>query len=691
MTSSDRNPLKEQVALLPLEPGVYQFLDRTGTVIYVGKAKSLRKRVSSYFMQNKEHSPKVRVLVRQIVEIRHIVVDSETDALLLENSLIKELQPRYNILLKDDKTYPWIVVRRENFPRIQSTRQLQRDGSQYFGPYSSVTMQHSILEFIREVIPLRTCSLNLAPEAIARGRYTVCLQYHLGNCKGPCIGAQSAEEYRQLLDMAVSVLKGDLRPVRAYLEGEMRRAAEALQFETAQRYKSRLAALENYSARSVIVSARIVDVDVFSLVEDDDAAYCNFLRIRNGSITAVSTVRLTPGVDTDRAQMLTLAIQHVVEQIAGGELAREVIVPFLPSATMLFDGVTFTVPRRGEKLDLLAFSERSARIYRAEQLKNMEIKNPERHTERLMNAMQKELRLPRQPRHIECFDNSNLQGTNPVASCVVFRDGRPSRKEYRHFNIKTVVGADDFASMREIVFRRYTRLMAEGQELPDLVIVDGGKGQLSNAYAVLCELGLEKQVPIVGLAKRLEEIYYPGDPMPYYLSRTGEPLKVVCHIRDEAHRFGITFHRQKRSNDFLRSELKGIAGIGPRTVETLLGHFRTVARIRNASDEELIELIGAAGRNACASTSHPPDRPPAILRGRTTSPPLSACMRKAPPNAPYRRNTAPPYPCDAAVTTAEKPRQPFLSVQNLQIENKSLHLHTRFFHERTALPGWRNR
>ena len=594
MTSSDRNPLKEQVALLPLEPGVYQFLDRTGTVIYVGKAKSLRKRVSSYFMQNKEHPPKVRVLVRQIAEIRHIVVDSETDALLLENSLIKELQPRYNILLKDDKTYPWIVVRRENFPRIQSTRQLQRDGSQYFGPYSSVTMQHSILEFIREVIPLRTCSLNLAPEAIARGRYTVCLQYHLGNCKGPCIGAQSAEEYRQLLDMAVSVLKGDLRPVRAYLEGEMRRAAEALQFETAQRDKSRLAALENYSARSVIVSARIVDVDVFSLVEDDDAAYCNFLRIRNGSITAVSTVRLTPGVDTDRAQMLTLAIQHVVEQIAGGELAREVIVPFLPSATMLFDGVTFTVPRRGEKLDLLAFSERSARIYRAEQLKNMEIKNPERHTERLMNAMQKELRLPRQPRHIECFDNSNLQGTNPVASCVVFRDGRPSRKEYRHFNIKTVVGADDFASMREIVFRRYTRLMAEGQELPDLVIVDGGKGQLSNAYAVLCELGLEKQVPIVGLAKRLEEIYYPGDPMPYYLSRTGEPLKVVCHIRDEAHRFGITFHRQKRSNDFLRSELKGIAGIGPRTVETLLGHFRTVARIRNASDEELIELIGAA-------------------------------------------------------------------------------------------------
>ena len=610
MTPSDRNPLNEQVALLPLEPGVYQFLDRTGTVIYVGKAKSLRKRVSSYFMQNKEHPPKVRVLVRQIAEIRHIVVDSETDALLLENSLIKELQPRYNILLKDDKTYPWIVVRRENFPRIQSTRQLQRDGSQYFGPYSSVTMQHSILEFIREVIPLRTCSLNLAPEAIARGRYTVCLQYHLGNCKGPCIGAQSAEEYRQLLDMAVSVLKGDLRPVRAYLEGEMRRAAEALQFETAQRYKSRLAALENYSARSVIVSARIVDVDVFSLVEDDDAAYCNFLRIRNGSITAVSTVRLTPGVDTDRAQMLTLAIQHVVEQIAGGELAREVIVPFLPSATMLFDGVTFTVPRRGEKLDLLAFSERSARIYRAEQLKNMEIKNPERHTERLMNAMQKELRLPRQPRHIECFDNSNLQGTNPVASCVVFRDGRPSRKEYRHFNIKTVVGADDFASMREIVFRRYTRLMAEGQELPDLVIVDGGKGQLSNAYAVLCELGLEKQVPIVGLAKRLEEIYYPGDPMPYYLSRTGEPLKVVCHIRDEAHRFGITHHRDLRQKAGMHSTLEDIPGVGATRRRALLTHFKSVANIAAATPEALCEVegIGKAQAKAIWNYYHPEEK-----------------------------------------------------------------------------------
>lgn len=592
-SEKEKSSLREQVALLPLAPGVYQFLDRTGTVIYVGKAKSLRKRVSSYFVQSREHSAKVKVLVRQIAEIRHIVVDSETDALLLENSLIKTLQPRYNILLKDDKTYPWIVVRREHFPRVQSTRILQRDGSQYFGPYGSVGMQHSVLEFIREVIPLRTCSLNLAPELIARGRYCVCLQYHLGNCKGPCVGRQSEEEYAELTGMVVSILRGDLRPVRTYLEGEMRRAAAELRFETAHRYKSRLEALENYSGRSVIVSARIVDTDVFSLLIDDDVAYCNFVRIRHGSIVGVQTVRLSTGVDTEPAEMLTLGIQYIVEQIAS-RLAREVIVPFLPSATMLFDGVTFTVPKWGEKLDLLEFSQKSARIYRAEQLKNLEIKNPERHTERLMSAMQRELRLDRQPRHIECFDNSNLQGTNPVASCVVFRDGKPSRKEYRHYNVKTVVGADDFASMREIVYRRYRRLLDEGAELPDLIIVDGGKGQLSSAYGVLCELGLAGQVPVVGLAKRIEEIFYPGDPMPYYLSRTGEPLKVVCHIRDEAHRFGITFHRQKRSKSFIHSELEQIPGIGNRTIQALLRRFRTVAAVRRASEEELAAVAGAA-------------------------------------------------------------------------------------------------
>ena len=597
MASSDRyDKLKEQVALLPLSPGVYQFVDRTGTIIYVGKAKSLRKRVSSYFVQSKEHSAKVRVMVRQIVEIRHIVVGSETDALLLENSLIKSLQPRYNILLKDDKTYPWIVVRREPFPRVQSTRQLVRDGSQYFGPYGSVMMQHSVLDFIREVVPLRTCKLNLSPEQIARGRYSVCLQYHLGNCKGPCIGAQSEEEYGRLVDMVTSVLRGDLRPVRQYLEGEMSRAAAELRFEVAQRYKQRIDALDNYAGRSVIVSAKIVDVDVFSLLPDDDVVWCNFVRIRHGSVVGVSTVKLSPGVGADERDMLTLAIQHIVEQIGGGVLAREVIVPFLPSTTLLFDGVTFTVPKRGEKLELLEFSQKSARIYRAEQLKNLEIRNPERHTERLMNALQEALRLDRPPRHIECFDNSNLQGAHPVASCVVFRDGKPSRKEYRHFNIKTVVGPDDYASMREVVYRRYSRLQAEGAELPDLVIADGGKGQMGVIHEVLEALGLD--IPIAGLAKddrhRTAELYCGYPPLLVGLRPTSPLFHFLTSIQDEVHRFAISFHRQKRSRAFIHSELEQIEGIGQKTIETLLHHFRTVEKVRTANPEELAGVVGPA-------------------------------------------------------------------------------------------------
>ena len=596
MAETEKPDLKEQVALLPLSPGVYQFVDRSGTIIYVGKAKSLRKRVSSYFVQSKEHSAKVRVLVKQIVEIRHIVVGSETDALLLENSLIKSLQPRYNILLKDDKTYPWIVVRREPFPRVQSTRQLVRDGSQYFGPYGSVMMQHSVLDFIREVVPLRTCKLNLSPEQIARGRYSVCLQYHLGNCKGPCIGAQSEEEYGRLVDMVTSVLRGDLRPVRQYLEGEMSRAAAELRFEVAQRYKQRIDALDNYAGRSVIVSAKIVDVDVFSLLPDDDVVWCNFVRIRHGSVVGVSTVKLSPGVGADERDMLTLAIQHIVEQIGGGVLAREVIVPFLPSTTLLFDGVTFTVPKRGEKLELLEFSQKSARIYRAEQLKNLEIRNPERHTERLMNALQEALRLDRPPRHIECFDNSNLQGAHPVASCVVFRDGKPSRKEYRHFNIKTVVGPDDYASMREVVYRRYSRLQAEGAELPDLVIADGGKGQMGVIHEVLEALGLD--IPIAGLAKddrhRTAELYCGYPPLLVGLRPTSPLFHFLTSIQDEVHRFAISFHRQKRSRAFIHSELEQIEGIGQKTIETLLHHFRTVEKVRTANPEELAGVVGPA-------------------------------------------------------------------------------------------------
>ena len=591
MSNLIREHIKEQVAALPHSPGVYQFVNRNGDIIYVGKAKSLKRRVASYFVESKEHSAKVIVMTRQVVDIRHIVVDSEQDALLLENSLIKTLQPRYNILLKDDKTYPWIVIRREPFPRVQSTRLLLRDGSQYFGPYGSIATQRSLLEFIREVIPLRTCRLDLSPTAIKSGKHSVCLQYHLGNCKGPCVGAQSDTEYAESISLVQSILKGDLRPVRRWLEEEMMRAAEELRFEAAEQFKRRLRSLDEYQSRSVIVSSKIVDCDVFTLLPDDDVAYCNFLRIRHGSIIAVQTIRLTTGVENSDEELLSAAIQHIVENISG-ELSREVIAPIMPSAAMLFDGVTFTIPKRGEKADLVEFSLKSARIYRAEILKNLEIKNPERHTERLMNAMQKELHLAHQPRHIECFDNSNLQGSNPVASCVVFRNGKPSRKEYRHFNIKSVEGPDDFASMREIVYRRYSRLLAEGAELPDLIIVDGGKGQLSSAYGILCELGIEKRVPIVGLAKRIEEVFYPNDPTPYYLSRTGEPLKVICHIRDEAHRFGITFHRQKRSKAFIDSELSHIKGIGTKSLTALLRKFKTVSAVREASHAALAEVVG---------------------------------------------------------------------------------------------------
>ena len=578
--------------MLPMSPGCYLFENSKGDVIYVGKAKYLRNRVRSYFVENRDHSAKVRVMVRQIAAMRHIVVDSETDALLLENSLIKTLQPRYNILLKDDKSYPWIAVTAETFPRILSTRQVVRDGSQYYGPYGSISAQRAVLDFLREALPLRSCRQKMTEASIAASKHTACLQFHLGNCKAPCIGKCSREEYRGYIDIATAVLKGDLRPVRNYLEGEMMQAAEELRFEVAARYKARLDALERYASRSVIVSAKMGDMDIFSLLVDDDEAYCNFLRVRNGSITAVHTATIAVGVESTEQDIMTLGIQHIKENIAG-ELARDVLVSVMPHEE-LFEGVKFTVPKRGEKHDLLEFSLRSAKTTRAERLKNLEIHNPARHTDRLMEAMRRELRLEKEPRHIECFDNSNLQGTNPVASCVVFRDGKPSRKEYRHFNIKTVVGADDFASMREILTRRYTRLLAEGAELPDLIVVDGGKGQLSSAYAILQELGIAERVPIVGLAKRLEEVFYPNDPMPYYLSRTGEPLKVICHIRDEAHRFGITHHRNRRSKNFIKTGLEGIEGVGEKSITALLRHFRTLSKLRAASVEEIAEIVGKA-------------------------------------------------------------------------------------------------
>jgi excinuclease ABC subunit C len=586
MSAKNHTPLREQAAALPLVPGVYQFVDPDGVVLYVGKAKSLRKRVAQYFVESRLPS-KIRVMVRRAVELRHIVTDTETDALLLENSLIKTLQPRYNAMLKDDKTYPWIVVRNEPFPRIRSTRQVVRDGSQYFGPYASIGVQKNLLEILHALFSFRTCSLSLSDEDIAKGKYRPCLEFHLGNCKAPCAGKQSPWEYDAAVDMARAMLRGELGPIRRTLTAGMRAAADELRFEAAAVFKHRLDLLENYSSRSVIASPSLGDLDVFALIDDDDVAWCNFARIVHGTIVNSFTVMISLGAEQDRRTVLSTAILQIAEKLAlgssdGGALARQVIVPFLPNEE-LFPDLRFTVPQRGEKLQLLEFAAKNARMFRAEHLKNLEIKEPEKAADRVMAAMQKELHLAREPRHIECFDNSNIGGAYPVASCVVFRDGKPSRKEYRHFNVKTVVGPDDFASMREIVGRRYSRLLAEGAELPDLVVVDGGKGQLSAAYGVFQELGIVDRVPLVGLAKRIEEVFFPNDPEPYYLSRNGQPLKVMMHIRDEAHRFGITFHRDKRSADFIKSELAHIPGVGPRSSALLLQKFKTVAAIRAAA------------------------------------------------------------------------------------------------------------
>ncbi len=592
MSRQNISLLKQKVADLPLSPGVYQFVDVAGRIIYVGKAKSLRRRVSSYFLDSRNHSAKTRLLVSKICDIKHIVVETEADALLLENSLIKSLQPRYNILLKDDKTYPWIVVRNEPFPRVESTRKVEHGGSIYYGPYASVSMQRELLELLHAIFPLRTCKLALTPEAIAKGKYRPCLKYHIGACKAPCVELQSEEQYRASIDMVRHILRGNLKTVRDYLNTNMMEAAAELRFEEAEQLRRKLELLDGYSAKSVIVSSRMEDADVFSIIVDEAVAYVNFVRTVKGSVVNTFTAELSCSAEDDTSQILTHGIRQISERMTG-RLAREVIVPVMPDVEQ-FPDTHFVVPKRGDKLSLLQFSERGAKIYRAEKLKNQEVRNPEKHTDRLMATMQSELRLPREPRHIECFDNSNLQGTNPVASCVVFRDGRPSKREYRHFNVKTVVGADDFASMREIVSRRYSRMLAEGSPLPDLVVVDGGKGQLSSAYEIFRELGIADRVPLVGLAKRIEEVFYPGDPTPYYLKRTGEPLKVMMHIRDEAHRFGITFHRNKRSKAFIGSALDTIPGIGPRTIEQLLGHFRTLSAIRQASLDDIATIIGPA-------------------------------------------------------------------------------------------------
>ncbi len=582
--------LKEKVSLLPRDPGVYNFLDSSGEVIYVGKAKDLRKRVASYFLAAAGHAPKVRAMVRHIADIRHTVVNSESEALLLENNMIKELRPRYNILLKDDKTYPWIVITAEPFPRILSTRNVVRDGSKYFGPYSAVYYQKQLLETLHSVYQLRTCRLNLSPQMIARGKYSPCLEYHIGNCKAPCVGLQGEEEYDRGVALAEKALKGDAEATSSALKAEMRKASGEMRFEDAEWCRKRLAILDSFHEKSVVVGNRAIDADIFALVSDETVAFCNFTRIVRGAVVNSFSVELKPGAEDSREQILAYAMGEIRDRYVG-PLAHEIIVPFLPEQT-LFEGHVFIVPRRGDKLKLLELAEKNCRLFRLERIKQAEIKDPDRRVERVMADMQKELHLSVEPRHIECFDNSNLQGTNPVASCVVFRDGKPAKSEYRHFNVKTVVGADDYATMAEIVGRRYRRMIDEGAELPQLIVVDGGKGQLGVAHKVISDLGIVDRVAIIGLAKRIEEVFFPNDPVPYYIDRHSETLKVLMHIRDEAHRFGITFHRQKRSKAFIKSELDSIPGIGKTSAEALLRRFRTVAAIRKASPEALASVVG---------------------------------------------------------------------------------------------------
>ncbi|MBB4801110.1 excinuclease ABC subunit C [Flavobacterium nitrogenifigens] len=577
-----------QILTLPDNPGVYQYYDKDGKILYVGKAKNLKKRVSSYF--NKIHdTAKTNVLVKKIVTIKHIVVPTETDALLLENNLIKTLQPRYNVLLRDDKSYPWICIKKEPFSRIFLTRRMVKDGSEYFGPYTNFKMVHTILDLIKELYPLRTCNYDLSESNINSGKFKVCLEYHIGNCKGPCEGLESLEEYQRQVNAIREILKGNFKESLKDFKKLMNTYAQNLQFEEAQKIKEKIEVLENYQSRSTIINPKITNIDVFSIVSDESAAYVNFLQISHGSIIRSHTLEMKKKLDESDEELLELAIVELRERFQ--LLSKEIIVPF---ELDLGENIKVTVPQLGDKKQILDLSIRNAKFYRIEQLKQLQIVDPDRHVNRIMAQMQKDLRLPVEPRHIECFDNSNIQGTNPVAACVVFKDGKPSKKDYRHFNVKTVEGPDDFASMTEIVYRRYKRLLDENEPLPQLIIIDGGKGQLSSALKSIDELGLRGKIAIIGIAKRLEELFYPGDSIPLYLDKKSETLKVIQQLRNEAHRFGITFHRDKRSKAALNSSVESIPGIGEKTMTTLIKHFKSVKRLKLATEKEISAVVGVS-------------------------------------------------------------------------------------------------
>lgn len=573
---------------LPEKPGCYQYFDEDGKVIYVGKAKNLRRRVSSYFY--KEHADrKTRILVRQIRSIKYIVVDSEGDALLLENSLIKEYQPRYNVLLKDGKTYPSIVIKREPFPRIFATRDIKKDGSEYFGPYPGALIAKGMLRLVKEIYPIRTCKLDLREEKIRQGRYRVCLQYHIKKCKGPCIGNQTSNEYESNVSEIRDLLRGNLhRLVRMYRD-RMQVYSEGLRFEEAQICKERIELLERYEAKHTVVPRNIDNVDVFSYDEDEHTAYINYMHIEHGGINRVYTLEYRKQIEESKEELLAAAITELRQRFESN--AHEIVLPF-DTGWQTGESITTTIPRRGDKRKLLELSEKNVAQYKLDKLKRAEKLNPEQRALHIVHGIQKDLHLDRPPKHIECFDNSNIQGTSPVAACVVFKMGKPSKKDYRKFHVKTVEGPNDFASMREIISRHYSRLTEEHLPLPDLIVVDGGKGQLSAAYETLDKLGLIGKIPIIGLAERLEEIFFPKDPVPLILDKKSETLKVIQHLRDEAHRFGIGFHRDVRSKKQIQSELDNIKGIGKKTKEDLLRHFKSVKRIRSAEEEELSALIG---------------------------------------------------------------------------------------------------
>ncbi|MDA9584873.1 excinuclease ABC subunit UvrC [Flavobacteriaceae bacterium] len=580
--------LEIQLKTLPDSPGVYQYYDKQDNILYVGKAKNLKKRVGSYFTKSHENA-KTRILVQKIVSIKHIVVTTETDALLLENNLIKKYQPRYNIMLKDDKTYPWICIKKERFPRIFMTRRVIKDGSEYYGPYTNVRTVKVLLDLIRELYPLRTCKYDLSREKIAEKKYKVCLEYHLGNCSGPCEDFQNEDSYNDTIKAIRNIVKGNFKESLNKFHEIMKAFADKMEFEEAQKIKEKLDLLSNYQSKSTIVSPSINNVDVFSIISDESYGYVNFFKIANGSIIQSHTTEIKKKLDETDKRILEMAVVEIRQRF--NSISKEVYVPF---EIDLGDEIKVTVPKLGDKKRIVELSERNARYYRQEQFKQIKISDPDRHVKRIMTQMQKDLRLSEEPRHIECFDNSNIQGTNPVAACVVFKEGKPSKKEYRHYNIKTVEGPDDFASMEEVVFRRYKRLLSENLPLPQLIVIDGGKGQLSSALKSLDLLDLRGKIAIIGIAKRLEEIYYPGDPIPMYLDKRSETLKIVQFLRNEAHRFGITLHRNKRSKSAIQSELEQIPNIGKQTITSLLRKFKSAKRVKTATFKELQEIVGDA-------------------------------------------------------------------------------------------------